>query len=101
MSYLYKKTELPDKTILEMKIKNYCIFILIVFLSLIPAAYIVDNYFSDKVNFIRIPYVSLVIIVHLILGGRPLLKILSTINNKTREGSMFSLKNPAKYIIKK
>lgn len=101
MSYLFKTAELEDKTIFEMKIKNYCIFATIVFLSLIPAVYIVELFFSHNVNLFRIPYVSLIIIIHLILGGKALIKILFTINNKTREGSLFSFKNPVKYIIKK
>ena len=99
MSYLLKRTELEDRTILEIKTKNFYIFVALVFLSVIPAAYIVSLYFSDNVNYFRIPYVTLILVIYAILGGKGWTKIFRI--NKTREGSIFSFKNPVKYIIKK
>jgi len=99
MSYLFKTTELEDKTIYELKTKNFYIFVLLVFLSLIPAVFIVANYFRDNVNFFRIPYVLLILAVYAILGGKGFMKVLFTIN-KAREGSVFSFKNPVEYTIK-
>ena len=99
MSYLLKTTELEDKIILELKTKNYYIFVMLVFLSLIPAIYIVELFFRDNVNFFRIPYVLLILAIYAILGGKDSIKIFKI--NKAREGSLFSFKNPVKYIIKK
>lgn len=99
MSYLFKTTELENKIIYELKTKNYYIFVLLVFLSLIPAVYIVELFFKDNVNFFRIPYVLLVLTIYAILVGKDSIKIFKI--NKVREGSLFSFKNPVKYIIKK
>ncbi len=101
MSYLFKTTELEDKIICEVKTKNYYIFAILVFLSTIPAVLIVTLYFRDNVNLFRIFYVLLVAIIGFIFSGRGLIKILFKINNKTREGSIFSFKNPVRYTIKK
>ncbi len=57
MSYLYKTTELEDRTIFEMKTKRFHVFVLLVFLSVIPAVFIVVNFFAFNVNILRIPYV--------------------------------------------
>jgi len=100
MSYLFKTTELEDKTIYELKTKNYYLFVVIVFLSVIPAAYIVDLFFRDKVNFFRIPYVTLILIIYAFLAGQDGIKAVFRIN-KAREGSLFSFKNPVRYTIKK
>jgi len=99
MSYLLKRTELEDRIILEVKTKNFYIFVALVFLSVIPAAFIVSLFFVDNVNFFRIPYVLLILTVYAILGGKDWTKVFRI--NKTREGSIFSFKNPVKYIIKK
>lgn len=100
MSYLFKTTELEDKTIFEMKTKNFHIFVLFVFLSLIPAVYIVEHFFIGKVNLFRIPYVILILTIYFSLGGRAFMKIIFSIN-KAREGSVFSYKKPLKYTFKK
>ena len=100
MSYLFKTTELEDKIIYELKTKKFYILVLLVFLSVIPAAFIASNYFSGNVNLFRIPYVLLVLTVYFILGGKAFIKVIFSIN-KGREGSLFSYKNPVKYTFKK
>lgn len=100
MGYLYKKTEVRDATVFELRTKNAYIFTVIVFLSLIPAVYIVVYYFKDNVNLFRILYVLLMIIAYAILDGEAILKILFS-RNKIRKGSVFSFKNPVKYTIAK
>lgn len=100
MSYLFKITELEREIIYELKTKNYYFFVIIVFLSVIPAANIVTRYFSDNVNYFRIPYVLLILTIYAILVGKHGIKAVFKIN-KSREGSLFSFKNPVKYIIKK
>ncbi|RLC36061.1 hypothetical protein DRH27_05820 [Candidatus Falkowbacteria bacterium] len=97
MSYLLKRTDLEDRTILELKTKNFYIFVACVFLSVIPAAFIVSHYFPYNVNFFRVPYILLILIVYAILGGRGSQKIFRI--NKTRKGSLFSFKNPVKYSV--
>ena len=97
MSYLFKRTVLKDRTILEVKAKNFFIFVILVFLSVIPAAFIVSLYFEDNVNYFRIPYVTLILIIYAILGGRDWTKVFRI--NKTRKGSLFSFKNQVKYSI--
>lgn len=74
MGYLFKKNIIQDKIILELKTKNFYIFATIVFLSLIPAVYIVALYFSDNVNLFRIPYVLFIIIMYAILDGGAIIK---------------------------
>ncbi|MCD4761518.1 hypothetical protein K8R32_01005 [bacterium] len=100
MSYLFKTTELEDKVINELKTKNYYLFVIIVFLSVIPAAFIADNYFIGNVNFFRIPYIFLILTIYAILAGKHGIKAVFKIN-KSREGSLFSFKDPVKYTIKK
>ena len=101
MGYLFKKTEDQDKTILELKTKNFYIFAIIVLLSLIPAVYLATHYFENNVNLLRIPYVLLLILIYAILDGKAIAKILFPKNKICREGSVFSFKNPVKYTIKK
>jgi hypothetical protein len=98
MGYLFKETRLEDKTIFELKTKNFYIFAMIVFLSLIPAVYMVALYFMNNVNLFRIPYVLSLIVIYALFDGRAIGKILFS-KNKTREGSAFSFKNPVKYTI--
>lgn len=100
MSYLFKTTKLEDRTIYELKTKNYYLFVALVFLSVIPAGFIVGLYFKDNVNYFRIPYVLLILSVYAMLVGKSGIKAVFRIN-KAREGSLFSFKNPVKYIIKK
>ena len=101
MGYFYKKTELEDKTIYELKTKNAYIFVALVFLSVIPVVYLAVNYFSDHINLFRVILVSILIVIYGILDGKSIIKVGFTINNKTREGSLFSFKNPVKYTITK
>ena len=100
MGYLLKKNEVQDKTIFELKTKNFYIFAIIVFLSLIPAIYIVTHYFENNVNLFRTFYVLSIIIIYPILDGKAIIKILFS-KSKIREGSVFSFKNPVKYTITK
>ena len=100
MSYLFKTIESESETTYELKTKNYYLFVGVVFLSVIPAAYIVDNYFSDNVNYFRIPYILLILTIYAILVGKREIKAVLRIN-KSRAGSLFSFKNPVKYTIKK
>lgn len=101
MGYLFKKTEDQDKTILELKTRNFYIFAIIVLSSLIPAVYLATHYFENNVNLLRIPYVLLLILIYAILDGEAIAKILVPKNKICREGSVFSFKNPVKYTIKK
>jgi len=100
MSYLFKTIELESETTYELKTKNYYLFVIIVFLSVIPAAYIVSLYFSDNVNYFRIPYILLIFTIYATLVGKDGIKAVFKIN-RSREGSLFSFENPVKYTIKK
>lgn len=101
MGYFYKIIKEQDKIIYELKTKNTYIFAVIVFLSIIPIVFIAINYFADNINFFRIIFVSLLIVIYAILDGKAIIKVCFTINNKTRTGSLFSFKNPVRYTITK
>jgi len=98
VSYLFKRLEIPGKTVFEFKTKNFYIFVIIILLSLIPAVYISSIYFYDNLNLFRILYVTSVIIAYIILSGGAIIKILFT-KNKVWKGSPFSFRNPVKYTI--
>jgi len=97
MSYLFKQSKTDNSTVFEIRLINYCVFIIFVFLSLIPAIIFVDNYI-ENINIFRIFYVLLILIIYALLGGNVIIKVWWA-KNVTRQGSIFSIKNPLKFII--
>lgn len=99
MGYFFRRTETQDKTIIELKTKNWYIFVIVVFILLIPTAiFLATTYFSNNPNLFRFFLVLFMITIFAILDGRTILKLFK-INNITREGSIFSPKKPVKYTI--
>ncbi len=99
MGYLYKKTELNGKTSFELRTKNSLIFAAVILLTLVPAsAYLATRYFENNINLFRVFLVALMILIYAILDGRAIVAIIFT-RNRTREGSLFSFKNPVKYTV--
>ncbi len=99
MSYLFKQTITDNKIVYEVKIINYCIFIVLVLLSLIPAIAILENY-NININVFRIFYVGLVLIVYASLGGNVIIKLWNA-KKMIRTGKIFSKKNPLTFTIDK
>lgn len=99
MGFLYKKTKTNKEITIELRTKNFYIFAIIIFLSLIPAIYIATKYFENNMNLFRIAYISSIIILYALLDGKLISKILFS-KNKQRTGSVFSIKNPVRYTIK-
>ena len=97
MSYLFKQTKADSKIVFTVRTINYCVFVALVFLSLIPAIVIVENYI-DNVNVFRIFYVLLILIVYALLGGHVIVKLWRA-KNVIRTGKVFSLKNPLTFTI--
>ena len=99
MGCLFKRTETKDKMVLELITKNFYLFATLVFLSVIPIIYVAINYI-ENINVFRVYLVLAMFVVYAILDGKVIMSIIFS-RNKTREGSVFSFKNPVRYIIPK